>query len=119
MEANIGMCVNYTGYINQGGAQVEVQKQGWKIMNIMANALRVGDNRYIVRSNFGNGDETDVIFPARVTQMYACPNVAAGQGANNVQMVGGRRRRGRRGVTKRATKKSRKGRKASKRTRKH
>ena len=113
MEANIGMCVNYTGYINQGGVQVEVQKQGWKIMDIMANALRMGDSRYIVRSNFGNGNETDVIFPAHVTQMYACPNVAAGQGANNVQMVGGRRRK------RRGGKKTRKGRKASKRTRKH
>lgn len=119
MEANIGKCVDYTDYINQGGGQIQVQKQGWRIMDVMANALRMGDSRYIVRSNFGNGNETDVIFPVNVTQIYNCPNAAAGQGANNVQMAGVRRRSRRRRGGKKSRKTSRKGRKASKRTRKH
>lgn len=101
---------------------------GWRITDIFQAALAVGDDRYMIRSNFGNGPDTDIIFPGSVTNMYDCPagnaagaagagagaNGAAGNNAMNVNMLGGRKKRrvGR-------NRKSRKARKASKKTRKH
>ena len=97
----------------------------------MEHALAIGDSRYLVRSNFGNGPDTDVLFPHEVTNMYDCPagNAAGAPGAganapggnnpaanNNVEMVGGRKHRRQ---AKRKSRKSRKARKASKKTRKH
>lgn len=111
---NVGMCVDFETVRNQGQQQVVVARQGWKITSIAEHVLRYNDNRYMVRSNFGNGDETDVIFPGDVTQMYDCP---AGDNMN-VNMAGGRKKR-RSGKKSRKARKTRKSRKASKRTRRH
>ncbi len=108
-QNNVGRCVDFKTVRNQGQQRVQVVRQGWKITGIFVNALAEGDDRYMVRSNFGNGDETDIIFPGDVTQMYDCPDQN-----NNVPMNGGRKRKGRKGKSRKS-----RGRKASKRTRKH
>jgi hypothetical protein len=131
IEVNVGRCVDWQGYRNIGHQQVLVQGQGWRITGIMEHALAIGDSRYIVSSNFGNGPDTDILFPHEVTNMYDCPagnaagpagagagaNGAAGNNAMNVNMLGGRKKRkvGR----NRKSRKARKARKAHKRTRKH
>ncbi len=113
---NIGKCVDYSVVRNQGMQQVQINRQGYKITGITAPMLRVGDEGYEVRSNFGNGQETDIIRPGNVTAMYDCP--AAAEPAN-VEMQGGRKRRAGKGKGKRKSRKTRKARKGSKRTRKH
>jgi hypothetical protein len=113
---NVGRCVDFTVWRNQGAQLVQINKQGYKITGITAPMLRVGDEGYEVRSEFGNGPETDIIRPGNVTQMYDCP--AAAEPAN-VEMQGGSHRRGHKAKGKRKSKKTRKARKASKRTRKH
>ena len=110
---NIGKCVDYSVVRNQGMQQVQINRQGYKIIAIMPAMLAVGDDGYQVRSNFGNGNETDIIRPGDVTQMYDCPAAAE---QPNVEMQGGRKRRGK---GKRKSRKTRKARKGSKRTRKH
>ena len=107
-QNNVGKCVDFTIQRNQGAELVQINEQGWKITGIFANALAIGDDRYTVRSDFGNGQETEILFPANITNMYDCPDM-------NVEMQGGRKRR--RGKNK--ARKTRKARKASKRTRKH
>jgi len=113
-ENNIGMCCDWQEMRNQGGQQVLVQRQGWKITGIFAAALAVGDDRYIVRSNAGNGDQTDIIFPESATSIYACPD-------QNVEMQGGRKKRSKksRKGSKKSRKASKKSRKGSKKSRKH
>lgn len=134
IEVNVGRCVDWSEVRNnpQGG-QGPVVGNGWRITGIFQAALMIGDDRYMIRSNFGNGPDTDIIFPGSVTNMYDCPGngaagaPGAGAGANapggnnaaannNVEMVGGRKRRRQ---VKRKARKSRKARKASKKTRKH
>ena len=104
---NVGMCCDWQEMRNQAGQQVLVQGQGWKITGIFPNALMEGDDRYIVRSNAGNGDQTDILFPRNVTNIYACPD-------QNVEMQGGRKKR-----SKKSRKGSKKSRKGSKKSRKH
>ena len=111
---NIGRCVDFSVWRNQGQQLVQINKQGYKIIDITAPMLRVGDEGYQVRSNFGNGQETDIIRPGNVTAMYDCPPAN-----NNIQMAGSHRP-GHKGKARKSRKgRSRKGRKASKRTRKH
>lgn len=110
---NVGMCVDFTVFRNQGLQLVQINKQGYRITGISAPMLRVGDEGYEVRSGFGNGPDRDIIRPANVTQMYNCPIANAPE---NVEMQGGRKRRSK---GKRKARKTRKSRKASKRTRKH
>lgn len=112
-ENNVGKCVDFFLIQNQ----VVVNKQGYKIIGIMPNVLIEGDDRYQVRSNFGNGDDTTVIFPREVTAMYNCPGDPAPAPVNeNVEMAGGRKRRRN---ARHKSRKSRKARKSSKKTRKH
>lgn len=136
IHVNVGRCVDWSEIRNnpQGGQAPKIGN-GWRITGIMEHALAIGDSRYMVRSNLGNGPETDIIFPESVTNMYDCPGAGnaagpAGAGAgnnegaganapaanNNVEMAGGRKRRRQ---VKRKARKSRKARKASKKTRKH
>ncbi len=108
---NIGRCVDFSVWRNQGQQLVQKNKQGYKIIDITPPILRAGDEGYQVRSNFGNGQETDIIRPVNVTAMYDCP-----AGANNIQMAGNHRP-GHKGKARKSRKG--RGRKASKRTRKH
>jgi hypothetical protein len=103
---NIGMCCDWQAVRNQGYQQVVIQRQGWKITGIVE-GLREDDLRYMVRSNFGNGNENDMIFPGNVTNLYVCPD-------QNVEMQGGRKKK-----SKKSRKGSKKSRKASKKSRKH
>lgn len=107
---NVGKCVDFSVWRNQGRQLVQINRQGYKITGISAPMLRVGDEGYEVRSGFGNGPERDIIRPGNVTHMYNCPVPPVPVQNNNIQMNGGRKRKARR---------TRKGRKASKRTRKH
>ena len=108
---NIGKCVDFSVWRNQGAQQVQINKQGYRIIDITPPILRAGDEGYQVRSNFGNGPEREIIRPGSITHMYNCP---VANGPANIVMQGGRHRRGHKGKRK-----TRKARKASKRTRKH
>ena len=131
IHINVGRCVDWSEVRNNPQGQAPVVGNGWRITGIFEGALLPGDDRYMIRSNFGNGNETDIIFPGSVTNMYDCPGNAAGPpgaGANapggnngagensNVEMEGGRKRRRQ---TRRKLRKSKKARKSSKKTRKH
>jgi hypothetical protein len=104
LEANVGKCVDFMK--NNG------MKQGWKITRVLYHALRMNDNRYELRSNFGAGPETTIILPGNVNDMYDCP---AEQNENIEMAEGGRRRR----LRRKTTRKTRKSRKSSKKTRHH
>ena len=111
LDANVGKCVDFNEGRWNDGQWVNEPKQGWKITGIFANALRMGDDRYIVVSNAGAGPEQTVIFPNNVTDMYDCPPEQNNN--SNVEMIQGGRRRRRHG------RKTHKKRKAAKRTRRH
>ena len=99
-NANVGQCVDF---IDGNG----VAKVGYKIVEVLQHALRIGDTRYKVKSNYGNGNDEDIIYPANVTNIYDCNG--------DVEMAGGRKsRKGRK--TQRKTRKQRKQRKTQRKT---
>ncbi len=111
---NIGKCVDFKMYVNEGEELVRIDKQGYKIIRIHPPPLGVGAKLYEIQSNFGNGDESHIIKPENITSIYDCPG-AGPAGPNNLEMNGGRKKR----KNKRKSRKTRKARKASKPTRKH
>ncbi len=75
-----------------------------------------GRHGHLGKYAVSKGRAGKIILPEQIIQMYDCP--AAAEPAN-VEMQGGRHRRGHKGKGTRKSRKTRKARKASKRTRKH